>query len=176
MSLIIELTESLVVAAAVDDDIEGADAASLLVDIDLYVISVWHNRLQLDFTHPVTVDGADEHVHGRDELGADLLYAALAEDFAVDAAAVLLDEVGPHGVLAERSGDVVAVESGAVWEVALEVGEVRVEGVEGVVVGVLDVTSQGGVVGGGTAGATVGVNAVVDGLDGISKDCTACLI
>ena len=111
MSLIIALTESLVVAAAVDDDIEGADAASLLVDIDLYVISVWHNRLQLDFTHPVTVDGADEHVHGRDELGADLLDAALTEDLAVDAAAILLDEVGPHGVLAQWGGDVVAGES-----------------------------------------------------------------
>jgi hypothetical protein len=176
MSLIIQLTESLVVAAAVDDDIEGADAAILLVDIDLYVISVWNNRLQLDSTHPVAVDGADEHVHGGDELGADLLDAALAEDLAVNTPAVLLDEVGPHGVLAERSGDVVADESGAIREGALEVVEVRVEGVEDVAVGVLDVTSEGNVVEGGTAGATFGVDAVVDGLDGVSKDCVICLI
>jgi hypothetical protein len=47
--------ESLVIAAAVDDDAEGVDAAVLLVDIDLYVVSVWHNRLQLDFTHPVAL-------------------------------------------------------------------------------------------------------------------------
>ena len=47
MSLIVQLTESLVIAAAVDDDdVEGADAASLLVDIDLQIISLWHNRLQ----------------------------------------------------------------------------------------------------------------------------------
>ena len=37
-------SESLVIAAAVDDDVEGVDAAVLLVDIDLYVISVCHNR------------------------------------------------------------------------------------------------------------------------------------
>jgi hypothetical protein len=35
MSLIIELTESLVIAAAVDDDVECIDAAILLVDVDL---------------------------------------------------------------------------------------------------------------------------------------------
>jgi hypothetical protein len=139
------------------------------------MISAWHNFLRLDFTYPVAVDGADEHVHGGDELGADLLDAALAEDLAVDTAAVLLDEVGPHGVLAERSGDVVAVESGAIWEVALEFGKVMVEGVEGVVVGVLDVRSRGGVVEGGTARATVGVDAVVDGLHVVSKDCVLCL-
>lgn len=46
VSLIIELTESLVIAAAVDDDVEGADAAGLLVDVDLQIISSWHNRLQ----------------------------------------------------------------------------------------------------------------------------------
>lgn len=46
MSPIVQLTESLVIAAAVDDDVEGADAASLLVDIDLQIISLWHNRLQ----------------------------------------------------------------------------------------------------------------------------------
>lgn len=32
--------ESLVVAAAVDDDVEGIDAAVLLVDIDLHIISI----------------------------------------------------------------------------------------------------------------------------------------
>lgn len=39
MSPIVQLTESLVIAAAVDDDVKGADAAGLLVNIDLQVIS-----------------------------------------------------------------------------------------------------------------------------------------
>jgi hypothetical protein len=168
--------ESLVIAAAVDDDAEGVDAAVLLVDIDLYVVSVWHNRLQLDFTHPVALDGVDEHVHGRDELGADLLDAALAEDLAVDAAAVLLDKVGTHGVLAERSGGAVAGESGAIRDGALEVSETRVKPVEDVVFGALDVTSRGSLAGGGTARATIDVGAVADGLDGVSKDCASCLV
>lgn len=149
--------ESLVIAAAVDDDVEGVDAAGLLVDVDLYVISVCHDRLQLEFAYPVAVDGVDEHIHGRDELGADLLDAALAEDLAVDAAAVLLDEVGPHGVLAEGSRGAIAGESGPIRDVALEVR----------------VTS---LVEGSTAGATVDVGAVADGLDGVRKDSVFCLI
>lgn len=116
--------------------------------------------MQLNFTHPVAVDGLDEHVHGRDELGADLLDAALAEDLAVDAAAVLLNEVGPHGVLADRCGHTVALESGTGRDRTLEVGE----------------RSRGSLVEGGTAGATIGVDAVADGLDGISKDCDVCLM
>ena len=48
------------------------------------------------------------------------------------------------------------------------------EVVEDVVVGVLDVAGQGGVVEGGTAGATLDVDAVVDGLDGVSKDGVLC--
>lgn len=100
-------------------------------------------------TYPVAVDGLDEHVHGRDDLGADLLDAALAEDLAVDAAAVLLDKVGPHGVLADRRGHTVALESGAGRDSALEVGE----------------RSRGSLVEG-----------VADGLDGVSKDSAVCLI
>ena len=168
--------KSLVIAAAVDDDVEGVDAAVLLVDIDLHVISVCHNRLQLNLTYPVAVDGPDEHVHGRDELGADLLDAALTEDLAVDAAAVLLDEVGPNGVLAERGGHTITLKSGAGRDCALEVGESRLEAAENVVVGVLDVKSRGGLVKGGTVGATVSVNAVADGLSCVSKDYSICLI
>lgn len=133
--------ESLVIATAVDDDVEGVDAAVLLIDIDLYVISVCHNRWKLDFTYPVAVDGLHEHVHGCDELGADFLDATLAEDLAVDAAAVLLDEVGPHGTLADRRGHIVTLKSGAGRDCALEVGETRLEAVEDVVVGSLDVKS-----------------------------------
>jgi hypothetical protein len=166
--------ESLVIAAAVDDDVEGVDAAGLLVDVDLYVISLCHDRLQLDSTYPVAVDGVDEHIHGRDELGADLLDAALAEDLTVDAAAVLLDEVGPHGVLAEWRGHRVAFKSGAGRDCALEVGEVMVEAIEDV--SALDVTSRDSLVVGGTARATVGVGAVADGLDGVRKDSVICLI
>lgn len=168
--------ESLVIAAAVDDDVEGVDAAVLLVDVDLYVISVCHDRLQLGSTYPVAVDGVDEHVHGRNHLGADLLDAALAEDLAVDAAAVLLDEVGPHGVLAEWRGYRVAFESGSVRDDALEVSELRVDTVENVGVGVLDVRSRSSLVEGGTARANVAVGAVADGLDGVRKDCVFCLI
>lgn len=168
--------ESLVIAAAVDDDVEGVDAAILLVDVDLYVISVCHDRLQLGSTYPVAVDGVDEHVHGRNDLGADLLDTALAEDLAVDAAAVLLDEVGLHGVLAEWRGHRVAFESGASWDRALEVSELSVDAVENVGFGVLEVTSRGSLVEGGTARATVGVDAVADGLDGVRKDCVLCLI
>jgi len=162
--------EGLVIAAAVDDDVEGVDAAALLVDVDLYLVSVCHNRLHLDLTYPVAADGLHEHVHGRDELGADLLDAALAEDLAVDAAAVLLDEVGPHGTLADRRGHIVALKSGAGRDCALEVGETRLEAVEDVAVGSLDVKSRGGLIEGGTAGATVNVGAVMDGLDDVSKD------
>lgn len=121
-------------------------------------------------TYPVAVDGLDEHVHGRDDLGADLLDAALAEDLAVDAAAVLLDEVGPRGTLADRRGHIVALKSGAGRDCALEVGETRLEAVEDVAVGSLDVKSRGGLIEGGTAGATVNVGAVMDGLDDVSKD------
>lgn len=162
--------ESLVIAAAVDDDVEGIDAAVLLVDVDLYVISVCQNRRKSDFTYPVAVDGLHENVHGRDELGTDLLDAALAENLAVDAAAVLLDEVGPHSILAERRGHVVTLESGAGRDCALEVGDIRLEAVEDVVVGSLDVKSRGGLIEGGTAGATVTAGAVMDGLDDVSKD------
>lgn len=116
--------------------------------------------MQWDLTHPVAVDGLDEHVHGRDELGADLLDAALTEDLAVDAAAVLLDEVGPHRVFADRRGHTVALESGAARDSALEVGE----------------RSRGSLVEGGTAGATVGVDAVADGLGGVSMYSAICLI
>lgn len=168
--------ESFVIAAAVDDDVEGVDAAILLVDIDLYVISVCHNRLQLDSTYPIAVDGVDEHIHGRDELGADLLDAALAKDLAVDAAAVLLDEVGPYSVLAEWCGHRVAFESGASWDSALEVRETRVETFEDIAVDVLEVASQGSLVDGCTARATVDVDAVADGMHRVSKDCVICLI
>lgn len=168
--------ESLVIAAAVDDDVEGIDAAVLLVDVDLYVISVCHNRLHLDLTHPVAVDGLHEHVHGRDELGADLLDAALAEDLAVDAAAVLLDEVGHHRALAERCSHIVALKCGAGRDCALEIGETRLEAVEDVVVGSLDVKSRGGLIESGTGGATVNVGAVMDGLDDVSKDSAVCVI
>ena len=133
--------EGLVIAAAVDDDVEGVDAAVLLVDIYLHVISVWHNRLQLEFTYPIAVDGLDEHVHGRNDLGAHLLDAALAEDLTIDAATVLLDEVGPDSVLAEWRGHRVAFESGAVRDDTLEVSELRVEAFEDVAVGVLEVVS-----------------------------------
>lgn len=127
-------------------------------------------------TYPVAVDGVDEHVHGRDELGADLLDAALAEDLAIDAAAVLLDEVGPDGVLAERRGHRVALESGASRDRSLEVRETRVEAFEDVAVGVLEVTSRRSLVDGCTTRATVDVDAVADGLDHVSKDCVVCLI
>jgi len=130
----------------------------------------------LDFAYPVAVDGLHEHVHGRDELGADFLDATLAEDLAVDAAAVLLDEVGPHGTLADRRGHIVALKSGAGRDCALEVGETRLEAVEDVVAGSLDVKSRGGLIEGGTAGATVNVGAVMDGLDDASKDSAVCVI
>ena len=169
-------SESLVVAAAVDDDVEGVDAAVLLVDIDLYVVSVCCNRLQVEFTYPVAVDGLHEHVHGRDQLGTDLLDATLTEDLAVDAAAVLLDEIRPHGTLADRRGHIVALESGAGWDCTLEVGETRLEAVEDVVVGSLGVKIRGGLIEGGTAGATVKVGAVMDGLDDVSKDSAVCVI
>lgn len=169
-------SESLVIAAAVDDDVEGVDAAVPLVNIDLQVVSVWNNCLRLDLTHPVAIDGVDEHVHGRDELGADFLNAALAEDLAVDAAAVLLDEIGPHRVFAERRGHIVALESGAGRDSTLEVGETGLRAVEDVVVGTLDVKSRGSLIEGGTTGATVNVDAVADGLDGVSKDSALCMI
>jgi hypothetical protein len=40
LSLIVELTESLVIAAAIDDNHEGVDAKVLLVRIDLRIISI----------------------------------------------------------------------------------------------------------------------------------------
>lgn len=105
--------------------------------------------MQMILTHPVAVDGLDEHVHGRDDLGADLLDAALAEDLAVDAAAVLLDEVGPHRGLADRRGHTVALESGVGRDSALEVGDV----------------SRGSL-----------VEEVADGLHGVRNNCDFCLI
>ena len=176
MSLISELTESLVVAAGVHDDVESSDAAKLLVNINLEIVSAWHNCLQLDLTHPVAVDRLDEHVHGGDELCADLLDATLAEDLTVDAAAVLVDEVGPHGSLADGRGHAVAGDGGTFRDGTLEVGELRLEAVENVGVGGLGVASQGGVVEGGTAGAATDVLAVAKSLVGVSKDSAVCVM
>ena len=168
--------KGLVIATTIDDDVEGVDAAVLLVDIDLYAISVCHHLLPLALTYPVAVDGLDEHVHGRDELGADFLDAALAEDLPVDAAAVLLDEVGPHRVLAKRRGYIVALESGAGGDSTLELDETRLGAVKDVVVGTLNVKGRGSLVEGGTAGATVNVDAVMDGLDVVDNDSAVCRI
>jgi hypothetical protein len=123
------------------------------------------------------VDCADEHVHRGNELGADLLDTAVAEHLAIDAAAVLLEEVVLHGVLAERRGLIVARESGAVRYAALEVGEVGEVGlrvVEDTDFGDVAVASRGGLVEGSTAGATVDERAVADDLEGVSKKHSIC--